>query len=93
MRYETVAAGQTDQVLGSAGGPNDYLEGLLCIVTTVATSQVQIKDGTGTAITVLPNNVPGVGSYPVPIGVPSKDGPWKITTGAGVSVLAIGEFA
>jgi hypothetical protein len=91
--YETVAASQTDQVLGATGAAGDYLEGLLCVVATAATSQVQIKDGSGSAITVLPNAVgPGVGSYYVPLGLTSTNGAWKVTTAAGVSVIGMGDF-
>lgn len=91
--YEPVAAGQTDAVLGTTGAIGDYFEGLLCVVATPATSQVQIKDGNGSAITVLPNGVGGgIGSYPVPLGLRSLAGGWKVTTGAGVSVIAIGNF-
>lgn len=91
--YETVAASQTDQVIGATGATGDYLEGLLCVVATAATSQVQIKDGSGSAITVLPNAVgAGVGSYYVPLGLTSTGGAWKVTTAAGVSVIAMGDF-
>lgn len=94
--YETVAASQTDQVMGASGAQGDYLEGLVCVVATAATSQVQIKDGNGSAITVLPNSVgAGVGTYYVPLGltaVNSTSAGWKITTAAGVSVIALGDF-
>jgi len=91
--WETVAASQTDQSLGATGAAGDYLESLLCVVATAATSQVQIKDGAGSAITVLPNAVgAGVGTYPIPIGLVSLSGAWKVTTAAGVSVIATGNF-
>lgn len=90
--YETVAASQTDQVLGATGAAGDVLDGLVCVVATAATSQVQIKDGAGSAITVLPNGVAGVGTYPVPLGLKSASGAWKVTTAAGVSVIAVGNF-
>jgi hypothetical protein len=96
--YATVAANQSDAVLGLDGtGPGaagDFLEGLLCIVATAANSQVQLKDGAGLAITLLPANVAGgVGSYYVPINAKSRSGPWKLTTGTGVSVFATGHFS
>ena len=91
--YETVAASQTDQVLGATGATGDYIEGVLCVVSTAATSQVQLKDGAGSAITILPNSVgAGVGSYYVPLGLTSVSGAWKITTAAGVSAIAMGDF-
>ncbi len=96
LQYETVAASQTDQIMGATGGVGDYLEGVLCVVATAATSQVQIKDGNGTAITVLPNSVgAGVGSYYVPLGLVTANATtpgWKITSAAGVSVIGTGKF-
>ena len=96
FEYETVAASQTDQVMGATGAVGDYIEGLVCVVSTAATSQVQIKDGNGSAITVLPNAVgPGVGTYYVPLGlkcIAATTPGWKITTAAGVSVIATGDF-
>lgn len=91
--FEAVAASQTDQALGTTGAKGDWLKGLLCVVATAATSSVSIKDGTGSAVEVLPNNVgAGIGTYPVPIDMISSSGAWKITTGAGVAVVAIGDF-
>lgn len=92
--YETVAASQTDQVLGTTGAPGDYLSKLICVVATAATAQVQIKDGSGSAITVLPNSPGGgIGTYTVPIGAKCTGVGWKVTTGAGVSVIAVGAFS
>lgn len=92
-QWETVAASVTDQSLGATGATGDYLECLVCVVATAATSQVQIKDGAGSAITVLPNAVgAGVGTYTVPIGLISLAGAWKVTTAAGVSVIGTGRF-
>lgn len=92
--YETVAASQTDQVLGATGAAGDYLGKLVVVVTTAATAQVQIKDGTGTAITVFPNSPGGgVGTYVLPLGLKSNSGGWKVTTGAGSAVIASGLFS
>lgn len=91
--YETVAASQTDQVLGATGATGDHLEGLVCVVSTAATAQVQIKDGNGSAFTVFPNNPGGgIGTYYVPIKARSLAGAWKVTTAAGVAVFATGNF-
>lgn len=91
--YETVAASQTTQAMGATGAVGDYLEGVLCVVSTAATSQVQIKDGSNAAITIFPNSPgAGVGSYYIPLGLTSVQGAWQITTGAGVSVIGIGDF-
>src|SRR5437763_369078 len=87
--YVAVPPSAAAQVLG-AGAVGDYLGTLICVVATAATSQVQITDGNGSAITVLPNNAtPGVGTYVIRLGLKAKATAtpgWKITTGAGVSV-------
>lgn len=90
--WEEVAAGQTNQVLGTAGAVGDYIARLSVNVTTSATGNVQIKDGTNTAITVVPANTP-IGVYTVELGLRSKQGAWQLTTGAGASVIAIGQFS
>lgn len=92
--YETVAAAQTDQLLGTNGAAGDFIEGLVCVVATPATSSVGISDSAaGPLISVLPDAVgSGVGTYIIPLGLTSKAGAWAVTTGAGVSVIAIGKF-
>ena len=94
--YEHVAAGQTAQVLGTTGAVGDYLHRIVCTVTTGATGNVVIVDGSGAGIlthTVVPASaslVPGV--YNVELNAVSANGAWKITTGAGVEVIAVGIF-
>lgn len=91
--YETVAASQTDQVLGGDGGSGDYLDSLIITVGTAATAAVSIKDGAGSSIPILPNSPGGgIGVYVVPVKATSKTGPWKVTTGAGSTVVAVGNF-
>ncbi len=93
MEYETVAASQTDQVLGTTGGGGDYLHALICVVTVPATAQVSIKEVGGSSIVIFPNNVGGgIGTYPVSVGLLSRSAGWSVTTGAGVSVIATGRF-
>jgi hypothetical protein len=44
--------------------------------------------------TVLPNNVGGgIGCYVIELNAISQNGAWKITTGAGVEVMAVGIFS
>ena len=96
-QYEHVATSQTAQVLGGTGAVGDYLHRIVCTVSTAASSLVQVVDGSGTGIlthTILPNAVGGgVGVYNVEINAASKDGAWKITTGAGSEVMAMGIFS
>ncbi len=92
--YETVAASQTAQVLGGAGATGDYLAGLLVTPTTLSPGVVTILDnaisinvfagGTSSLVTLQP--------FAIPIGAKSVSGPWKVTTGAALSVVAIGNF-
>jgi len=91
--YQVVAANQTDVPLGVVGARYDFVEGLLAVVSTPSTAQVQIRDGAGARFTVFPNAPGGgIGTYTIPLGLTSKAGAWSITTGAGVSVIAIGVF-
>lgn len=94
--YETVAAGQTDQALGATGATGDYLSGLLIIPATAAAGAVSIKDGSGSAVTVFAGGgttaLPTLAPIPVPLGIKSTGGAWKVTTGANVSAIGIGNF-
>jgi len=94
--YETVAAGSTNQTLGTTGTAGDILERLIITVTTAVSAAVSIKDGNGDAISVLPNSPGGgVGVYVVEVGarcVNTTTPGWKVTTGAGSSVIGVGRF-
>lgn len=93
-QYEHVAASQTAQVLGGTGATGDYVQRLLCTVATAATGNVILLDGTGFSHTILPASPGGgIGQYNIEINAISRNGAWKITTGAGVEVLAIGIFS
>lgn len=87
--YETVAASQSDQVLGVTGASGDLLERLIVTVATAASGTVSIKDGSGSAIPITAANTP-IGVYSVEIGARSSAGAWKVTTGAGATVIAVG---
>ena len=92
-QYETVAASQTAQVLGGTGAAGDYLHRLIISVITVATASVTIIDG-ATSIVVLTGAaglVPGV--YSVEVNLAAVTGPWKVTTGAGATVIGVGVFS
>lgn len=95
--YETVAASQTDQALGATGAAGDFLAGLLIVPATTAAGAVSIKDGSGSSITVFAGGgtTPLVTLVPffVPLGIKSGSGAWKITTGANVSVIGVGNFS
>src|SRR5690348_10793899 len=87
--YETVAAGQTNQILGTTGAVGDNLASLLIVPAAANCGVVQIKDGANTAITVFAGGgtvaLPTLAPIPVPIGLLSAAGAWQVTTGANVS--------
>lgn len=88
---ELVAAGVTDQVLGTTGAINDYLNHLVVQVNTTATSQVMLGDGVAAAEIIVPANTP-VGVHVVAINHKASVGGWRVTTAAGVTVYAVGRF-
>jgi len=88
--YETVAASQTAQVLGVTGAAGDTLMRLVVTVGVSLTGTVSLLDG-ATSYPLLPASLP-VGVYSIEINAVSVNGAWKITTGAGATVLAVGNF-
>lgn len=93
--YETVAASQPAQVLGGSGATGDYLNGVLVIPATLDAGAVTVLDnaisipifagGTGSVTSLIP--------FFIPIGAKSVSGAWKLTTGANVSCIGIGNFS
>lgn len=96
MQYETVAASQTAQPLGVHGRASDYISHLIIIPANTSPGSVALLDGSS-SITVFTGGASSVASlvpFPVFIGALSgNSGGWKVTTGADVSVLAIGRFS
>ena len=89
--YETIAASQTAQVLGTAGAKGDFISRLIITVTTAATSTVALLDA-ATSIPIMTANA-AIGTYSIELGMRAATGPWKVMTGAGVSVIAVGQFS
>lgn len=93
--YETVAASQTAQVLGLTGAAGDYVERLIIIPASTSPGAVALLDDT-TSINILPGGATSVTELKpivVELGMTSVNGAWKVTTGASVSVIAIGRFS
>lgn len=93
--YETVAASQTDQALGATGAAGDWLAGILIVPATTSPGAVSIKDGSGSAITIFTGGGISVADLTpifVPLGMRSASGAWKVTTGAAVSAIGVGNF-
>lgn len=95
--YVAVAASQTTQVLqSSTGAAGDYLDHVTIIPATTAPGVVTIIDnattlyaypggGTTALLTLTP--------FTIQVQAFSRSGAWKITTGANVSVVAVGKFS
>lgn len=93
--YETIAASQTDQVLGASGATGDILTALSFFPATTSPGAVSIKDGAGSAITVFTGGTDSVSNlvpFAVVLRAKSTAGAWSVTTGANVSVIATGSF-
>jgi hypothetical protein len=95
-QYQTIAASQSNVSLGpGGGGTGDYLSHLAIVPASTSPGAVSIADGGGSAITVFVGGASSVSSlmpFKVAIGARSSGGPWKITTGTAVSVVAMGQF-
>jgi hypothetical protein len=92
--YETVAASQTAQVLGGTGATGDYLSGVLIIPATTSPGAVTLLDN-ATSIPIFVGGASSVSTlipFFVQIGAKSASGAWKLTTGANVSAIGIGNF-
>lgn len=92
--FETVAASQTDQMLGATGAAGDYLAGVLIIPATTSPGAVSIEDGSSntTIFTGGASSVSNLVPFFVPLGIYSVTGGWEITTGANVSAIGVGSF-
>lgn len=92
--YKTVAAGQTGAALageGNQGGKGDILKRVIVNVATSATGTVNIIDG-ATSIALTSANIP-IGTYSLDLNMVSQEGAWTVTTGAGASIIAVGDFS
>jgi hypothetical protein len=92
--YETVAASQTNQVLGPTGGAGDFLSHVVVSPTTVSPQAFTIYDNATALVSFaggassLSNLVP----FTIYIGATSSSGAFKVTTGTGLSLTAFGDF-
>lgn len=91
-QFETVAAGQTGQVLGTAGAKGDFIAGILVTPAATTIGVVTLIDGS-TSIPICAGGTVTVVPFYVPLGIFSASGAWSITTGASVSCIAMGSFS
>jgi hypothetical protein len=93
-QYETVAASATSQPLGTTGAKGDYISHLIVVPTSTSPGSIVLADG-ATNITVFAG---GAGSvltlhpFAIGLGMRSASGAWSVTTGANVSLIAVGDF-
>lgn len=95
MTYETVAASQTAQVIGPTGAVGDYIKRVIIVPATTSPGNVLLLDN-ATSITLFAGGASSVADLkPVVVDLEmfSVSGAWKVTTGANVSVIAVGVFA
>jgi hypothetical protein len=93
-KYETVAASQTAQVIGGAGAEGDYLARVIIVPASLSPGVVTILDG-ATSINIFAGGAASLTELKpivVELGLTAGTGPWKVTTGANVSVIATGNF-
>lgn len=97
LDYRTVAASQTAQVLGTSGanGISDYISHITVIPATTAAGAITLLDGStsisvfaGGGTTALTTLIP----FTIVLGMRSRTGQWKLTTGANVSAICVGDF-
>ena len=91
--YEAVAASATDQVLGDVGSAGDRLDHIIIQPTTTGAGTCTVKDGSTVIFTFTTGTLADLSPIVVPFGLQSQNGAWKITTGANVAILAIGDFS
>jgi hypothetical protein len=93
--WEAIAASQT-QTMGGSGAIGDYLSHVTIIPATTSPGAVQIKDGSGAAITIFTGGASSVSNlvpFAIPLGLLSLVGAWQIITNANVSAIAAGKFS
>lgn len=92
--YETVAASQTNQVLGATGAIGDFISSILVTPATTSPGAVTLIDN-ATSIVVFTGGATSVADltpFSITLNMVSVSGSWRITTGAAVSVIGVGSF-
>ena len=92
-QYETVAASQTEQVLGTTGAVGNYLHRLIISNVTAATASVTILDGSTSIVIQTGAATVPLGIFSIELNMASASGAWKVTTGAGATVIGVGIFS
>jgi hypothetical protein len=95
--YETVAASQTDQMLGATGAVGDRLDALLVIPATLDPGAISIEQGSTNTVVFTGGTGSVTSLQPFLIvfgtcGIVAAGAGWEISTGVNVSCLAFGQF-
>jgi hypothetical protein len=91
--YDTVGASKNEEPIGPNGAKGDVIERLIIVPATTGAGNVSIKDGSGAAISVFATGtLADLKPHVIYLGMRSTVGAWKVSTGANVSVIAIGRF-
>jgi hypothetical protein len=88
-------AASTTVALGAAGTIGDFLSHVTITPSSLSPGAVQIKDGSGSAVTVFAggtNSLTNLVPFAVPLGIKSKAGGWSIITNAGATAIGVGDF-
>lgn len=93
FKREIVAAGQTAQVCGGDGSAGDFLSHVIFQPAAVGAGTSTILDGSTVIYTYTAGTLADLRPITVPVGEQSSTGAWKITTGANMAALAIGDFS
>lgn len=93
MMYEDVAASQTGQVLGVNGRAGDYISHVVIIPETTSAGTIALLDGSTSRNIFVSGTLSNLAPIHVVLGLTSGNGPWNITTGAAVHVIAVGIFS
>jgi hypothetical protein len=94
--YQTEPASTSITALtgGGGGATGDYLSHCTVVPTTVSPGVFTITDN-ATAIYSFPggtNSLSNLVPWTIPVGAKSASGAWKVTTGAGLSIVCVGKF-
>jgi len=94
-KYQKVDASATATALGAGGGlTGDFVSHIVIVPETLNPGQVLLLDN-AISHTIFVGGTASVGTlipFTVQLEMTSVSGPWKITTGAGVHVVAVGNF-
>lgn len=94
--YQAIPASTTAVLQGQkgtkGGAIGDYLRVVTIIPATTTPGAVTLQDGGGAAMTVFVGGTVTLLPFQVFLDIRSNAGPWKIVTGAAVSVVVSGDW-